>query len=99
MLERILALLSKGDVLDRQAMADEIGISRGLLDLALRDLERLGYVRKTQAMSGASCRSCPAASGCHAACHVEPDAKPVYMWVLTPQGGQYLARFGPSSHA
>jgi len=99
MLERILGRLARGGLVDYQTLAGELGVSPGLLEVALRELEKFGYVAGIPMMAGGFCQSCPAVRGCRQACRLEPAAKPVSMWALTEKGRRHLSQAEPSSRA
>ncbi len=99
MLESILSRLARGGMIEYQTLAGELGVSQGLLEVALRELEKLGYVAGLPMMAGGFCQSCPAARGCRQACRLEPAAKPVTMWVLTEKGRRHLSQARSSSQA
>ncbi len=69
MLERLLDLLSNGEIQSMGQLAREIGVSEALIEQMLEDLERMGYVRAVR-LSGCSgdCTHCGTQTSCTTPC-------------------------------
>lgn len=63
MLERLLALMRQGGLQTTESLARRLGVTPGLVDLMLADLERLGYVAQV-AHCGDQCSGCDVQRGC-----------------------------------
>ena len=86
MLRKLLSLVGKCGVQSYTTLADQLGVSTGLLTQMLHDLVEMGYIAP---MGGAcdtsQCRHCPLSGGC--AIDTRGD-----LWVLTAKGTRAAAR-------
>ena len=72
MLERLLSMLAEGGVRTPMQLADQLGVSQGLIEQMLADLSRLGYLRPVDGLScrapfdgeSTPCSGCPVSSAC-----------------------------------
>jgi hypothetical protein len=72
MLERLLDMLAEGGIRTPTQLADQLGVSQGLMEHMLADLSRMGYLRPVNGLSchapaGAEsipCSGCPVSSAC-----------------------------------
>ena len=80
MLMQLLALIGRGGVQRPADLAAELGVSPGLLEQMLADLEWMGYLSRIG--GGCSIASC---SHCSLAC-VRPAGGSGRIWTLTAKG-------------
>lgn len=64
MLEHVLKRISSGGMHSLSQLARELDVSEDLLEQALLDLERMGYLRRVGMSCEGSCAHCPSESGC-----------------------------------
>ncbi len=64
MLERLLAELRSGGTLPPAILAARLGVSTGMVEMMLEDLERRGMLRRLNDQCGSACNSCPVATSC-----------------------------------
>ena len=80
MLEEILRLLSAGQSLNAVQLARQLGVTHGLVDQMLIDLERGGYIaRFALGCETGQCEHCAGRAGCHS----QPTLSG---WSLTDKG-------------
>ena len=88
MLKRLLQLVAEGGVHSYTTLADQLGVSKGLLEQMLQDLARMGYIAPLGGGCDTSqCHHCPLGGSC--ATHAQGN-----VWVLTAKGAQAAAREG-----
>ena len=63
MLEQLLALVRLGGVRTTESLARQLGVTPGLIEVMLADLDRRGYVTLSDRCD-TSCSGCDAASQC-----------------------------------
>ena len=86
MLMHLLSLVAKDGVRVYSTLADQLGVSTGLLEQMLQDLARMGYIMLlNEACNVSQCHHCPLSGSCI------PD-KQDNVWVLTAKGTQAAAR-------
>ena len=86
MLMRLLSLVAEGGVHSYVTLADQLSVSRGLLEQMLQDLARMGYIAPVGgACDTSQCHHCPLSGSC------ATDAQG-NVWVLTAKGAQAAAR-------
>lgn len=82
MLMRLLSLVAEGGVHSYATLADQLGVSTGLLAQMLQDLARMGYITPLGgACDTSQCRHCPLGGSC--ATDTQGN-----VWVLTEKGIQ-----------
>jgi len=64
MLRQILGRLSEGGTWTVARLADELEATPQLVEAAVEELARRGYLRPVGTSCTASCASCPLANGC-----------------------------------
>ncbi len=64
MLRQILARISEGGTWSVAALADELDATPELVEAALDELARRGYLKPVAAACSGSCASCPLGGGC-----------------------------------
>ena len=80
MLEEILRLLVKGQTMSSAQLARHLGVTQGLIDQMLIDLERGGaIVRFSLGCDTGQCEHCASKAGCH----IQPT---LVGWSLTAKG-------------
>ena len=88
MLMRLLQLVAEGGVHSYATLAEQLGVSKGLLEQMLQDLARVGYIaRLGGACDTSQCHHCPLGGSC------ATDTRG-NVWVLTEKGVQTAARGG-----
>ena len=86
MLKRLLQLVAEGGAHSYATLADQLGVSKGLLEQMLRDLARMGHIAPVGGACDTSlCHHCPLGGSC------ATDARG-NVWVLTAKGAQAAAR-------
>ena len=86
MLKQLLQLMAEGGVHSYATLADQLGVSRGLLEQILQDLARMGYIEPLgRACDTSQCHHCPLGGSC------ATDTRG-NVWVLTAKGAQAAAR-------
>ena len=86
MLKRLLQLMAEGGVRVYAALADQLGVSTGLLEQMLRDLARMGYIASVGgACDTSQCHHCPLGGSC------ATDTRG-NVWVLTAKGTHAATR-------
>jgi predicted ArsR family transcriptional regulator len=63
MLEQLLEIVRQGGVQTTEGLAQRLGVTPGLIDMMLEDLERRGVVAQAGAC-GDGCAGCDLAKGC-----------------------------------
>lgn len=88
MLKEILAAIASDKRLSRRKLAAESGIAEPVLDQAIRQLIRMGYLADEELETGcaASCFSCPMAARC--------GSSLLTSYQITEKGRQLLAEIG-----
>ena len=85
-MKRLLQLVAEGGVHSYATLADQLSVSRGLLEQMLRDLARMGDIAPVGgACNTSQCHRCPLGGSC------ATDARG-NMWVLTVKGARAAAR-------
>ncbi len=88
MLMRLLQLVAEGGVHSYATLAEQLGVSKGLLEQMLQDLARMGYIAPLGgACDTSQCHHCPLGGSC------ATDTRG-NVWVLTEKGVQTAARGG-----
>ncbi len=64
MLEKLLDRISKGGNFSLQSLAQELGVSKELLEAMLSDLSRAGYLQLVEACGESDCGRCGSAATC-----------------------------------
>ncbi len=82
MLQKLLELVAKGGVHSYTELAQELGVSRELLEQMIENLARMGYLRPVAGDCQGRCSDCPLAETC-------AIGGPARVWTLTEKG-QYL---------
>ena len=85
MLDRLLSILAEGGVHTPAGLANQLGVTEGLVGQMLADLARMGYLQpvasptcQTPSNGGSGpCANCPISSGCAAG---RPGGQ---VWTLT----------------
>ena len=85
MLERLLSILAEGGIHTPAELAEQLGVSEGLIQQMLADLSRVGYLQPANGVNCAAlanggsgpCTTCPLSGGCAA---VWPGGQ---VWALT----------------
>jgi hypothetical protein len=94
MMKEVLKTLSKKPYLSKAALSRECGISEGLFDQVLMDLQRFGYLKESNIASGGCDGSC---AGCTLASSCSPDdssdtsenitnKNSIHFWQITKKG-------------
>jgi predicted ArsR family transcriptional regulator len=78
-LEKLLERLANNQDHTLNELALELGVTPGLVEQMLHDLERGGYVRRIEAVCGERCESCPYQGHCG----VTQGGR---IWALTEKG-------------
>ena len=87
MLMQLLSLVAEGSVHSCATLADQLGVSTGLLEQMQRDLARMGYIAPVGGACGTSlCHHCSPVGG---SCATEARGN---VWVLTERGGLVARR-------
>jgi len=82
MLMRLLSLFAEVGVHSYATLAEQLGVSTGLLEQMLRDLARMGYIAPVGgACDTSQCHHCPLGGSC--ATDTQNN-----VWVLTEKGMQ-----------
>ncbi len=76
MLEKLLVEIRKGGTLQPAALAARLGVSAGLVEIMLEDLERRGMIAQVNTNCGEPCGGCPLVGECAVA---GPQGR---MWML-----------------
>lgn len=63
MLEHLLGIMRQGGVQTTESLARQLGVTPGLVEAMLADLERRGYVAQA-GTCGDGCAGCDLAKGC-----------------------------------
>lgn len=63
MMERLLGILRQGGTQTMESLARQLGVTPGLVEAMLADLERRGYVAQA-GDCGEGCSGCDLAQGC-----------------------------------
>jgi len=84
MLEELLHFVAEGGVHSYEDLMRRLSISQPMLEAALEDLGRLGYLRSVGDGCGGGCQACPLGN-----CSV---TEPGHLWVLTERGVRAAAR-------
>ena len=86
MLMRLLSLVAEGGVYSYATLADQLGVSTGLLEQMLQDLARMGYIAPVGgACDTSQCHHCPLGGSC------ATDTRG-NVWMLTDKGACAAAR-------
>jgi DNA-binding transcriptional MocR family regulator len=82
MLQKLIKLITGGQVYSQADLARQLGVSEGLVVQMMEDLSRMGYLKRVDAGIGGSCSACPIGDTC-----VSETCAPVssggQMWVPT----------------
>lgn len=82
MLEKLLSEVQAGGTLQPAALAAKLGVSAGLVEMMLEDLERRGLLAQVTTNCSEPCGGCPLVGECAIN---SPQGR---MWMLTHQKGQ-----------
>lgn len=77
MLEKLLNRISQGGNFSTKSLAQELGVSKELIEAMLADLVRAGYLRQVERCGESECGTCRSAAGC------KPREK---VWMLARKG-------------
>ena len=81
-----MQLMAEGGVHSYATLADQLSVSKGLLEQMLQDLARMGYVEPLDgACDTSKCHHCPLGGSC--ATDTQGN-----VWVLTAKGARAAAR-------
>jgi hypothetical protein len=75
-LAKLLARIALGGVFTVQSLAEELGVSKELVEAMLADLERAGYLKSLDSCEGKKCRGCHSATTC---------TLPAKVWMVAEQ--------------
>jgi hypothetical protein len=64
MLEKLLDRVSKGGIFSTQSLAQELGVSKELVEAMILDLSRAGYIRPVEPCLEGECGRCLTATIC-----------------------------------
>ena len=82
MLMCLLSLVVEGGIQVYATLADQLGVSAGLLEQMLQDLARMGYIMPlSESCDTRQCLHCPLGGSC-------ATDKKGNVWVLTAKGAQ-----------
>jgi hypothetical protein len=84
MLEKLLQLIAEGGIHSYDDLTRRLSISTPLLEAALEELSRLGYLHPVSAKCDGQCAGCPLGG-----CSVAGAGR---LWSLTPKGARAAAR-------
>ena len=89
MLMKVLKRLALGERYSNKIMARELGVSEGMIEQMLMQLERKGYIEKEEMAS--CCGSCDCGSGPKKAscCSSKSD---IIMWKITSKGNEAVLK-------
>ncbi|HPR97519.1 MAG TPA: hypothetical protein PK466_14405 [Thermotogota bacterium] len=97
MMKEVLKTISQKPYLSKAAMSKDCGISEGLFEQILMDLQRFGYLKETTLASGdcgGSCTGCALASSCNTESDSNTDKKTntnrIHFWQITKKGLQFI---------
>ncbi len=93
MMKEVLKTISKKPYLSKQALSKECGLSEGLFEQVLMDLQRFGYLKELTLASGdcgGSCSGCTLASSCNPstgqAIGNKTNTNSIHFWQITGKG-------------
>jgi hypothetical protein len=89
MLEQLLYLLAENDVYSYRDLMEELSVSMSLLEMALNELARLGYLHAMDNNCAGACHGC-ALSNCSV-------VSPGHLWTLTEKGARAASRLASQS--
>ncbi len=88
MLNRLLALVARGGLHSQRELARELGASEPLIERAIQDLVRMGYLKPLTEGCQEACTHCPLRSEC-------AIGGPARVWTLTEKGIRVAERMKP----
>ncbi|HOO32840.1 MAG TPA: hypothetical protein PLB99_06865 [Thermotogota bacterium] len=97
MMKEVLRTISGKPYLSKAGLSRECGISEGLFEQILMDLQRFGYLKESTIESGGcggSCTGCALASSCNTGSDSNTDKKTntnrIHFWQITKKGLRFI---------
>jgi len=79
MLRELMRMIAEGQIHSQVELARQLGVSEGLVEQMLEDLERMGYLTLIEGSCVSQCAACPLAKFCAVGTSTR-------LWLLTEKG-------------